>query len=136
MKFEYILSNTKTSKQLLNSNDRLHFQKQSKITKMLRYLAKADIKPTDRNRYSEERPCQILVTVFSPTRRRLDPPNFYPTVKALIDGYTDGGLWKDDNHEIVKRLSFEYGGTSGIKGKYRLEIEVKDVLRTNSVQSD
>lgn len=127
MKFEYILSNTKKLKQMLNSNDRLHFKQQAKITKMLRYLARSDIRAEDKNAFSEEKPCEVVVTIYSPTRRRLDPPNFYPTVKALIDGYTDGGLWKDDNYKIIRRLSFVYGGVTGIKGKYRIEIEINEV---------
>ncbi|CAJ0596469.1 unnamed protein product [Cylicocyclus nassatus] len=101
---------------MLNSNDRLHFKQQAKITKMLRYLARSDIRAEDKNAFSEERPCEVVVTIYSPTRRRLDPPNFYPTIKALIDGYTDGELWKDDNYKIIRRLSFVYGGISEIKG--------------------
>ena len=48
-------------------------------------------------------------------------------VKALVDGMTDAGLWSDDNHEIVKQMAFQYGGTSGRAGHYKLEIEVKEV---------
>lgn len=127
MKFEYILSNTKQLKQMINSNDRLHYHKQAKITKQLKYLAKADIRPKDKDSFSESCPCQVVVTVFSPTKRRLDPPNLYPTVKALIDGYTEGGLWIDDNYKIIQRLSFEYGGLSGIKGKYKIAIDIEEV---------
>ncbi|QBX31127.1 holliday junction resolvase / crossover junctionendodeoxyribonuclease [Streptococcus phage Javan616] len=45
----------------------------------------------------------------------------------MIDGYTEGGLWIDDNYKIIQRLSFEYGGLSGIKGKYRIEIDIEEV---------
>lgn len=30
-------------------------------------------------------------------RRRRDPANWYPSVKALIDGFTDAGVWPDDD---------------------------------------
>ena len=56
----------------------------------------------------------------------MDPPNLYPTVKALLDGFTDSGLWTDDNYQIIQKLSFVYGGLSNSK-KYKLEILVKPV---------
>lgn len=79
------------------------------MVKKLRLIARAEaglnIKPV----YSSDKPCKVLVTVYAPTRRRLDPPNLYPTVKALIDGLTDANLWPDDNHEVIKMMSFQYG---------------------------
>ncbi|MGQ7424298.1 hypothetical protein ACTGVR_07365 [Streptococcus suis] len=69
-----------------------------------------------------------MVTIYAPTERRMDPPNFYPTVKALVDGMTDAGIWTDDNHEVIKYMTFKYGGLSGSKDKYRIEIEVEDAL--------
>lgn len=35
------------------------------------------------------------------TNRRRDPHNFYPTIKPIIDGFTDAGLWPDDTPEFV-----------------------------------
>ena len=69
----------------------------------------------------------LVVTIYAPTKRRMDPPNFYPTVKALVDGMTDAGIWTDDNHEVIKYMVFKYGGLSGLKDKYRIEIEVKEI---------
>jgi hypothetical protein len=40
---------------------------------------------------------------------------------------TDAGLWTDDNHEIIKYMTFEFGGLSGIKDKYKVEIEVEEI---------
>ncbi|WP_235888509.1 RusA family crossover junction endodeoxyribonuclease [Streptococcus pneumoniae] len=57
----------------------------------------------------------------------LDPPNLYPTVKAIIDGMTDAGIWTDDNHKVIKKLSFVYGGLSEEKGHYRLEFDIEEV---------
>lgn len=70
---------------------------------------------------------EINVKVYSPTRRKLDPPNLYPTVKPLIDGLTDCGWWEDDNHEHLKKVSFEYGGLSGEKGTFKIELSIKEV---------
>jgi crossover junction endodeoxyribonuclease RusA len=43
------------------------------------------------------------VTVALPVRgdRRRDPANFYPTVKAIIDGLVLAGVWPDDTPEYV-----------------------------------
>lgn len=127
MQFDFILANTRQKKELLNANDRLHWRVEARLTAYLRQLARAEVALDDRGRFSKAKPCQVLVTVCSPTKRRLDPPNLYPTVKALLDGFTDGGLWPDDNHEIVKRLSFAYGGLSGIDGKYEIKIKIEEL---------
>ncbi|WP_172121250.1 hypothetical protein [Actinomyces faecalis] len=35
--------------------------------------------------------------VHTRTHNRMDPANAYPTVKALVDGLTDAGVWADDD---------------------------------------
>ena len=70
---------------------------------------------------------KLRLTVCPPTRRRLDPPNLYPTLKALIDGLTDAGWWEDDNFMHLLEVSFRYGGLSGIKDTYRLIIDIEEV---------
>lgn len=67
------------------------------------------------------------MTIYSPTKRRLDPPNFYPTVKALVDGLTDAGIWTDDNSEVIKFMTFKRGKLSEIPGKYRVRLEIREV---------
>ncbi|MCU0082223.1 hypothetical protein [Streptococcus danieliae] len=130
MKFEFILSNTKKQKEMLNSNDRPHWTQKAKITARLRHLGAIEGRKGKTTTYTKQRPCGLVVTVFSPTKRRMDPPNFYPTVKALVDGLTDAGVWTDDNHEVIKYMTFQYGGLSGIKGKYRLEMEIEEIGKT------
>lgn len=68
----------------------------------------------------------IRVKVFPPTRRRLDPVNLYPTVKALIDGLTDVHWWEDDDHNHLKEISFKYGGLSSEKGSFQIELEITE----------
>lgn len=48
--------------------------------------------------------------IYSPTRRSFDPPNLYPSIKALIDGLTDAQWWEDDNHEFMEWMRFRHGG--------------------------
>lgn len=126
MKFEFILSNTKKQKEMLNANDRPHWAQKAKITARLRQIGALEGRKGKTTTFDKKRPCGLIITVFSPTKRRMDPPNFYPTIKALVDGLTDAGIWTDDNHEVIKYMTFKYGGLSGISGKYRLEMEVRE----------
>ncbi|MGT2896263.1 hypothetical protein ACVRZR_07795 [Streptococcus entericus] len=84
-------------------------------------------KDKGRARFSPSNPCEVTITVYSPTKSKLDPPNLYPTVKAIIDGMTDAGIWTDDNHNVIKAMTFRYGGLSGEKGHYRLVFDIKEV---------
>lgn len=63
--------------------------------------------------------------MYSPTRSRLDPPNLYPTIKAIIDGMTDAGIWVDDNYKVIRSMSFRYGGLSGKKGYYKFVLTIE-----------
>lgn len=71
---------------------------------------------------------KIRVVVAPPTRRRLDPVNLYPTVKAIIDGLTDVAWWEDDDFTHLVELSFVYGGLSGEKDTFKLAMEVSEVI--------
>lgn len=55
---------------------------------------------------------EIKVKVYSPTNRRLDPANLYPTIKHIIDGLTIAGLWVDDDWKHLEEISFKYGGVN------------------------
>lgn len=113
---------------VLNSNDRWHRQVEAKIFSKIKDCAFWTVLATmDKGvKYTPNNPCEVVVRVYPPTKRRLDPPNLYPTVKAIVDAMTAAELWEDDDYKTLKRLSFEYGGTSGKKGFYRFEIEVKN----------
>ena len=113
---------------MLNANDRPHWAQKAKITAYLRQIGRLKVSEGKYPAYTKKRPCGLVVTIYAPTKRRMDPPNFYPTVKALVDGMTDAGIWTDDNHEVIKYKVFKYGGLSGLKDKYRIEIEVKKYM--------
>ncbi|MEF2737453.1 MAG: hypothetical protein U0N15_09645, partial [Bifidobacterium choerinum] len=40
---------------------------------------------------------------------RADPDNLAPTVKHLIDGLTDAGLWADDDYQHLRRRTYTMG---------------------------
>jgi crossover junction endodeoxyribonuclease RusA len=35
-------------------------------------------------------------------KKRRDPHNWYPTIKAILDGFTNAAVWADDDSEHVK----------------------------------
>lgn len=130
MNFEFLLPrNTKNVdlNLVINSNDRFHFHKKARMTSQLKSLAHYEAITFNGIPFSEKKPCNVHVIVYSPTKSKLDPPNLYPTVKALIDGLTVAGIWTDDNHKIIQLMTFKYGGLSNKKGHYKIVLEIEEV---------
>lgn len=73
---------------------------------------------------------KIVFTVCPPTKRRIDPPNLYPTLKALIDGLTDASWWPDDQYTNLLEVSFRYGGISGEKNTFKLILDIEELEET------
>lgn len=112
--------------EMLSANDRMNPHVKAAITAHLRQLSayQANHQGINLDRpYGENWPAVVAVTVHPPTRRRMDPPNWYPTVKALVDGLTDAGIWTDDNSTVIPVMMFRAGCLSGSK-KYRLDLAV------------
>lgn len=79
----------------INANDRLHYRVKAKKTKTLRQLGKQSAEGL-----LFPDPCRIVAYFGFPDRRKRDLHNYYPTLKALIDGIvTDAGALIDDNSE-------------------------------------
>lgn len=70
---------------------------------------------------------KIRMTVCPPTKRKTDPPNFYPTLKPLIDGLTDASWWQDDEFTQLLEVSFRYGGTSGTKDVFLFILDIEEI---------
>lgn len=49
-------------------------------------------------------PALVELTLPVVDRRRRDPHNFAPTLKHVVDGLVDAGLWPDDTPEYVRTL--------------------------------
>nr|WP_243459906.1 hypothetical protein [Lactococcus cremoris] len=121
----------KSKKLILNSNDRMHFHQKAKIIQELKRITFNQVRnPLNSLKklplFDSTRTCSVTLTVFTPTKRRSDPDNLQPTLKAIMDGFTESGLWSDDNHEVVKFTKYQYGGLSGTKA-YRLEVDIEEV---------
>jgi len=81
---------------LLNSNQRNHHMKEYRLTQQIRAEAtilarKEKIPPLEKVR--------LFAWVIPPDRRKRDPANWYPSVKAAIDGIRDAGVIPDDDAE-------------------------------------
>jgi crossover junction endodeoxyribonuclease RusA len=81
---------------LLTSNQRLGHYAKARITRQLRgeatILARAAKIPALEK-------VQVWAWVIPPDRRKRDPANWYPSVKAAIDGIRDAGVIPDDDAE-------------------------------------
>lgn len=51
----------------------------------------------------------LLAELRFPDNRRRDPHNYYPTLKALVDGLVDYGLVPDDSHQFLVGPDLRYG---------------------------
>lgn len=117
LKFNFVLTrkggknNSLTNgNQIINANDRMNWRIKGLIAQFLRQLGhdkSIDMHYSpDNPLFSPENPCVVSILVLAPTRRRFDAPNLYPTVKPLIDGMTDAGVWSDDNNHVIKSMTF------------------------------
>ena len=84
---------------LMSMNDRQHWRPQRIRAKAWR---------TASHLYSLGKgpfgPSLIEVVLPVPDKRRRDPHNYAPTLKHIVDGLVDAGLWPDDTPEFVRTL--------------------------------
>lgn len=136
MKFIYEL-NRSTKKghalrggnEMISSNDRLNMHVKAELTAYLRKLSKESAfkmyEHPERAMFSDVHPCHMGIIICPPTKRRMDAPNWYPTIKALIDGLTDAGIFEDDNDKIIRSYTFIRGPQTENK-KYRIELVIRE----------
>lgn len=79
---------------LLNSNHRVHHMTRYRLTRALRDAACLKARTSGVPRLNR---AHVLAVYVPPTRRRVDPANYYPSVKAAIDGLRDAGVLIDDD---------------------------------------
>lgn len=85
---------------LMSMNDRDHWRAKAKMTKQWRAAANC---AANSAHPGQSRLGPSIVHIVFPVRdrRRRDPHNYYPTVKAIVDGLVDAGVWPDDTPEWV-----------------------------------
>lgn len=104
----------------LNSNDRRYRFNKSKLTKAWRELGRLTL-PLNTPPFSGR--VHVVAKFWKPTRAHYDPNNLWPTVKAICDGFTDRGLWEDDDHIHVEGPDMRHGGY----GPARVVIEIEEL---------
>ena len=106
----------------LTSNGRYHHMTKAQHTALLRHRAHTQTIKAIRTR--QLTPYTVLpllvIEIGYSSRRKADPPNAYPTIKALIDGMTDAGLWPDDNSDIIKQYLFTRHDQKAPKGTHQI----------------
>lgn len=97
---------------LMSLNDRDHWSARAAATKTWRFTSRiyaVQQVPWPRRR---EGPSVVSVTLPVHGKRRRDPHNFTPTIKAIVDGLVDADLWPDDCSDWVTTTEprLEVGG--------------------------
>ncbi|MFJ9754941.1 hypothetical protein [Streptomyces sp. NPDC101149] len=95
-----------TGLELLNANDRLHHKARARLTKKIRDAAHEAVTecPALMEALAAAKPgplfqrAHVLGVLHPPTNGRRDPANWYPTMKAAVDGIVDAGVLEDDDH--------------------------------------
>lgn len=108
---------------ILNSNQSIFRRVKGLRAKELRKMGGLLGKATKEHHFDDY---HVDVFVYPPSKRRIDPPNLYPTVKPLIDGLTDANIWDDDDHEHMSVMSFYYGGLSTLPNMFIIDLVVEE----------
>lgn len=115
--------------EMINMNDRIHPHIRAGLTAHLRNISMETAIKTyghrEQSLFSDMHPCHIGIIIHPPTKRKMDAMNWYPTVKALIDGLTDAGIFEDDNDSVITSTTFLSGPVNSNK-KYRIEIDIRE----------
>lgn len=101
----------------LSANQRLHWAPKMRMTRELRRLG--DIK----GRSLKPRQTTHVAAFIGYLRNgTADPSNAAPTVKALIDGLTDAGVWPDDDSTHVIGPTYLRDPKSSTPGHYTVRL--------------
>lgn len=84
----------------LSANQRLHWAPKSHRTKSLRSIGWAETCAAGM-RHANLGTTHVAAFIGYPRNGKADPANSAPTIKALIDGMVDAGVWPDDDSTHV-----------------------------------
>jgi len=82
----------------LNANDRIHWAQRAALTDSWRNLTRLAARQAELPRFVGK--VHVLAVLLFPDRRRRAPANWYPTVKACIDGLTDHVVKVNPNYAV------------------------------------
>lgn len=109
----------------LTSNQRLHWSTRMRRIRMLRAYAasEARIHGLAGKRLG---PCVVTAVIGYPTARRADPTNAEPTVKAIVDGFVDAGVWDDDDHNHLPLVAFARDPKKSPKDTHNVTLIIRE----------
>lgn len=109
-----------TTLKALNSNQRLHHHQRARLTRDWRQLGAELMRG---QKIPALQRARIVATISFPDRRRRDAANWYPTIKALVDGMVaDYGLLPDDDHTHLLGPDMRIGPVSGAGIRWRIDV--------------
>lgn len=107
----------------LSANQRMHWAPRAKRTRALRELAKIR---SEIDRIPTHDVTHVAAFIGYPRNGKADPANAAPTVKALIDGMVDAGVWPDDDSTHVIGPTYLRDPKSPTPGHYTVRLVLTD----------
>lgn len=103
----------------LSANQRLHWAPKSERTRALRFLGRANANTQQIPTFDVT---HVAAFIGYPRNGKADPANAAPTVKALIDGMVDAGVWPDDDSTHVIGPTYLRDPKSPTPGHYTVRL--------------
>ena len=107
----------------LTANGRYHWAQRARATRALRWRAHATARSQGMRPMG---PSRVTVAVAYPTAARADPDNAAPTVKAIIDGLVDAGVWPDDNSRWRAHTDYTRASGKAPRGTHTITIRIEE----------
>lgn len=108
----------------LNANRGLHWTQRAVAVKVWRDAAHVYAKQAKLPRLDR---IHIGAVLFFPDRRKRDAHNYYPTLKACVDGLVDYGLIVDDSTEYLDGPDIRMGDPK--PGRNRVVLTIREATR-------
>lgn len=107
----------------LTANGRYHWANRARATRALRWRAHTTARSQGMRPMG---PSRVTVAVAYPTAARADPDNAAPTVKAIIDGLVDAGVWPDDNSRWRTHTDYTRAPRKAPRGTHTITIRIEE----------
>lgn len=92
----------------MSANSRMHRMEQARRTDLVRQSTGLFARSKGLRKVAG--PVRVEAAIsYLPSVVTADPPNAGPTVKAMLDGLTDAGIWPDDNSRHVVSVAYSRG---------------------------
>lgn len=103
----------------LSANQRMHWAPKARSTRMLRWAGVSGARAED---IKDLGPTHVAAFIGYLRNGKADPANAAPTVKALIDGMVDAGVWADDDSTHVIGPTYLRDPKSSTPGHYTVRL--------------